>query len=73
MDVGVGVGVGVGAGVGSPSPPHASPDTNIMPRSNMTAILAIFIAYLRALMLVSILRGVLPVKQVLLLRRLRCN
>lgn len=53
------MGVGVGVGVGSPSLPHANPDTNITPRSNTTAVLAIFIGYLHSIAVMSILRGYL--------------
>jgi hypothetical protein len=45
-DVGEGVGIGVAVGIDSSLPSQANPDTNIMPVSTTTAILAIFIAYL---------------------------
>ena len=45
-DVGEGVGTGVAVGTDSSPPSQANPDTNIMPMSTTTAILAIFIAYL---------------------------
>ncbi|MDR9459176.1 MAG: hypothetical protein RI591_03385 [Dehalococcoidia bacterium] len=57
VGVGVGVGVAVGVGVGSDSSPpqQANPDPNTITRRNITAGLAIFIAYLRCLALASIL------------------
>lgn len=45
-DVGEGVGTGVAVGTDSSPPSQANPDTNTMPMSTTTAILAIFIAYL---------------------------
>jgi hypothetical protein len=46
IDVGDGVGIGVAVGTDSSPPPQANPDTNIIPMSNTTAILATFIVYL---------------------------
>jgi len=60
IDVGEGVGIGVAVGTDSSPSPQANPDTNIIPTSNTTAILAIFIACLKTGVM-RILQGDSPV------------